>query len=696
MKILVIEDDEAFSALVQAALEEQHYQVDRVTDARSGWDWLDAYEYDLILLDLILPGEADGLCFCRELRAKGNLTPVLLMTANEAQSVKVKGLDAGADDYLVKPFDWEELLARVRALFRRGQDSLSPLLTWGSLELDPSSCEVCRLEPALPSEEMSSGAVAVKTEPTRHALALTAKEYSLLELLLRNPQRIFSASSLLDRLWDCDDAPSENAVRAHIKGLRRKLKQAQVGNPIETAYGLGYRLREEPPRPESMAREADRAVSESSAGRRDSMPGAAADALTVSREPFQQQLERVWQRARKTYLDQVVALDGMVEQRPQQLGPEDWTLMRRQAHSLKGGLGSFGLHGAAAVAAQLQELVEPGLAMDDDALGQEVRAPSMPPLGELHRLLNQLRQVLETALTLQLDPVVPAPPEPLGQCWLATADAALAERLVAAAAEVGVVLDRLAPDDSLERCLLPREDGLSEGGGALPQVVLWDCETAPEIGGEHLQGRSWSALTEGDSLVQRLNAAQWDSGYCLDRQTASADILAVVSAQLQGLQRKRLGAAKILVVDDDLAFLALLETLLQPWGIQLTLLHQPEQFWSVLQQVQPDMLILDVEMPEINGLDLCRVVRQDPQWCELPILFLSARHDAPLLEQLFEVGANDFLRKPVTGERLLERVRNGLGRLLQESVGLEVQGNAGVEAQQDSVETSVVLDKGCE
>ncbi len=653
MKILVVEDDEAFSALVEAALEEQHYQVDRVTDAQSGWDWLDAYEYDLILLDLILPGKADGLCFCRELRAKGDLTPVLLMTANEAQSIKVQGLDAGADDYLVKPFDWAELLARVRALLRRGQDSLSPLLVWGTLELDPSSCEVvCQVQPNL------SGATSVGTGPK--VLALTAKEYSLLELLLRNPHRIFNAGALLDRLWDSEEAPSENAVRAHIKGLRRKLKQAGVGDPVETVYGLGYRLRGAPSQAEEPFAGAEQSGSTDLA--------AESPAGQPTPEPFQQQLERVWQRARKTYLEQVTALDGMVERLQQQsttsslfLTPEDWQQMRRQAHSLKGGLGSFGLHGAAAVAAQLQDLVEP--ALDEGSKSSDDSGAVPPAGGVLQPLLLQLRQALEAAVTLQLEPLAPdppSPPEPLGQCWLATTDAALVERLTAIAVSSGITLDFLSLEDSLERCLLPREDGLSAGGGAPPQVVIWDLATVQSVALERLGGLPWIALIEGDSLPQRVKAVQGGSSCCVDRLAGSEAIMEAVAAQLQRLRQKQLGAAKLLAVDDDAPLLNLLEGMLQPWGVEVTLLSQPEQFWQVLQKTQPDLLLLDVEMPGVNGLDLCRVVRQDPQWCRLPILFLSSRRDGPLLEQLFAAGASDFLSKPVTGEMLVARVRNCL------------------------------------
>ncbi|AFZ42857.1 two component transcriptional regulator, winged helix family [Halothece sp. PCC 7418] len=222
MKILIVEDDERLSEAVAEDLSDQNYTVETATDGITGFELAHTFHYDLILLDLMLP-QLDGITLCQRLRSEGNATPVLMLTARDTTSDKVVGLDAGADDYLVKPFELQELAARTRALLRRHQTNFSPALTWGGLKLDPNSCEA--------TYEDSD-------------LSLSPKEYRLLEMFLRSGRRVFSRSQILDHLWAFECCPEEDTVRAHIKGLRQKLKAA--GAPpdlIETVYGLGYRLK---------------------------------------------------------------------------------------------------------------------------------------------------------------------------------------------------------------------------------------------------------------------------------------------------------------------------------------------------------------------------------------------------------------------------------------------------------------------
>jgi len=174
MKILLIEDNQGFGEIVRDTLSRQHYLVDMATDVEMGLELAVWFEYDLILLDFLLP-ETDGIQFCQKRRQEGDTTPILLMTAQDSTALVVKALDGGADDYLVKPFDLEELLAKIRALLRRGNLSLPPVMEWGGLRLEPSNCKVSY---------------------KGQSLRLTAKEYGLLELFLRNPHRIFSQSCL--------------------------------------------------------------------------------------------------------------------------------------------------------------------------------------------------------------------------------------------------------------------------------------------------------------------------------------------------------------------------------------------------------------------------------------------------------------------------------------------------------------------
>lgn len=221
MKILVVEDDPTIAHTLQLLLSTYNYAVDIAADGETGWQMAEAYKYDLILLDVILPG-LDGISLCQQLRKAGYKTPILLLTGQTGGHQKAIALNAGADDYVVKPFNTEELIARVQALLRRGQASSQPILTWGQLSIDPSTRKVIY---------------------GNDSLSTTPKEYAILELLLRNPQKALSSRVMIDQVWSSLEFPGEEAVRAHIKELRRKL--TRVGAPkdlIKTVHRVGYQL----------------------------------------------------------------------------------------------------------------------------------------------------------------------------------------------------------------------------------------------------------------------------------------------------------------------------------------------------------------------------------------------------------------------------------------------------------------------
>ncbi|MBD2329054.1 response regulator transcription factor [Alkalinema sp. FACHB-956] len=222
MRILVVEDDIQIAEVLSDALSEHHYLVDVVRDGETAWNWLTATDYDLLVLDVTLP-KLDGLSLCRQLRNRNYRLPVLMLTARDTISDKIHGLDAGADDYMVKPFDLQELMARVRALLRRGGNPTAIQLTWGELQIDPSTYEVTY---------------------ANQPLSLTPKEYAILELLVSNGRRVLSRSGIIEQVWSLTESPTEEAVKSHIKALRQKLKAA--GSPedfIETVHGMGYRLK---------------------------------------------------------------------------------------------------------------------------------------------------------------------------------------------------------------------------------------------------------------------------------------------------------------------------------------------------------------------------------------------------------------------------------------------------------------------
>uniref|UniRef100_B8HL35 Two component transcriptional regulator, winged helix family n=1 Tax=Cyanothece sp. (strain PCC 7425 / ATCC 29141) TaxID=395961 RepID=B8HL35_CYAP4 len=223
MRILVVEDDLQLAEMLAEVLSDHNYIVDLAEDGEKAWDYVNTLEYDLVILDVTLP-RLDGIGFCQRWRGKGEATPVLMLTARDTLADKVTGLDAGADDYMVKPFELPELLARVRAMLRRSGASVALNLSWGRLHLNPSTYEV--------------------TFDNR-PLSLTPKEYALLELLVSNGRRVLSRTGIIERIWSLEDPPSEETVKSHIKGLRAKLREAGApDNFIETVHGLGYRLQQ--------------------------------------------------------------------------------------------------------------------------------------------------------------------------------------------------------------------------------------------------------------------------------------------------------------------------------------------------------------------------------------------------------------------------------------------------------------------
>jgi PAS domain S-box-containing protein len=508
MKILVVEDDELNAYALTAVLTNQNYAVEVANDGEAAWDLIQTYDYDLILLDVILP-KLDGISLCRQIRSSNLQMPILLLTGRDSSHEKAIGLDAGADDYVVKPFEQEELVARVRALLRRGGTTSQPVLEWGNLRLDPSSCEVTYKE---------------------DLLSLTPKEYALLELFLRNSRRVFSCGMILEHLWSYEDTPGEEAVRTHIKGLRQKLKT--VGAPtdlIETVYGIGYRLKQQ---------EEEKAVTGNGHQPKSEK---SLNSKSKNSKPQQQTLAAiagVWQKFQGRVDEQVKVLEEAVACSEQSLNPELLTQAIREAHTLAGSLGTFGF-----------------------------------PNGS--KLARQIEQLLKT-----------------GQFF--------------------------TPEDTA-----------------------------------NLQ--TWVKLLRQEIQDQDENAVS-----SLQKPVATAQVGEAI-AQL--LPKAPPTEAKILAVDDDPKILALLQTLLTPWGLQVICLDDPRRFWETLEDVNPDLLILDVEMPHRNGIELCQVVRNDPNWSELPILFLTVHSDAEIVNQVYSVGADDFVSKPIVGPELVTRIINRLERI---------------------------------
>ena len=222
MRILVVEDDKKVAAFLQKGLREEQYAVDVCRDGKDAAYEAQVHPYDVIILDIMLPGK-DGFTICKELRENNVLTPILMLTAKDSLEDKVIGLSEGADDYLTKPFSFEELLARIRALLRRSQDYKTGTLKADDLELDPLRRTVQR---------------------AGTPITLSGKEFALLEYLLRNKGIVLSQSKIIDHVWDRNYDGTSNLINVYINHLREKIDKEAKVKLIKTVRGQGYKIDE--------------------------------------------------------------------------------------------------------------------------------------------------------------------------------------------------------------------------------------------------------------------------------------------------------------------------------------------------------------------------------------------------------------------------------------------------------------------
>lgn len=220
MRILIVEDEHKIANAVKKGLEQESFAVDVAYDGDEGMDSATSGDYDLVILDFMLPGKHNGLEILQQMRKQELHTPVIFVTAKDGTRDRVTGLDAGADDYLVKPFAFEELLARVRALLRRPKEAISNILTLADLSLDLVSLRVTR---------------------GGHEIELTQREFALLEYMMRNPDRILTKENIISHVWDYDADILPNTVEVYIGYLRNKIDKKHREAPlIHTRRGFGY------------------------------------------------------------------------------------------------------------------------------------------------------------------------------------------------------------------------------------------------------------------------------------------------------------------------------------------------------------------------------------------------------------------------------------------------------------------------
>jgi DNA-binding response OmpR family regulator len=606
MKILLVEDDPLTGLALLESLAERQYHVKLVTDGETGLQLAQTSNYDLVMLDVILPKQ-DGVSICRHLRAQGYERPILLLTAKDSSSDRVLGLDAGADDYVVKPFDLPELLARIRAVLRRGKATASSVIMWENLRFDPEQNEVTCGD---------------------RLLHLTPKEYCVLELFLLNPKRIFSRSAILDRLWDFAESPGEETVSSHIYSLRQKLKAAGAADLIETVHGLGYRLKA--PTPNALA------------------PDSGSAAPNPAKRQSSPKLAKTWAKFQPKLSAQIVSLEKMANA----LVAGHLSVLQQQqaeqtAHKLAGSLGIFGwLEGSHLARALETVLQQPGL--------------TSVQVTEVVEVVRALRQGFHQRPLLS--PALPAAQHPeretsallyAPQILIVDDDLWLAEHLRTEAARWEMRVE-VATDLAVARAMIAKSP---------PNAILLDLNfpQSTEDGLTLLRELAIRlpripvlVFTARESLVDRVKAVHLGGCAFLHKPLPTHQILQAVTEVLH--QTRPPVARRILVVDENATEVANITALLQPWAIEVTALTQPQEFWQVLTTVMPQLLMVDWELPSFNSMDLCQIVRHDSQWKDLPIVVFTAQTDLTVMQQAFAAGASDLIQKPMANADLVTRI----------------------------------------
>lgn len=605
MTILLVEDDQFTRLALVDRLAADRYVVNLAADGETGLQLAQEFDYDLVMLDVMLP-KLDGISVCQRLRAQGYQSPILLLTAKDSSSDRVLGLDAGADDYVVKPFDFPELMARIRALLRRGKGVPSSVITWENLRFDAVNSEVtCNGKP----------------------LHLTPKEYCILELFLLNPKRIFNRPAILDRLWDFAESPGEETVSSHIYSLRQKLKAAGSADLIETVHGLGYRLR-------APSFSSETTVSTDS-------PPPSKQSGNSHQQRSLDKIAKTWYKFKPKLLAQVGELEKAASSLlAGNLAPDQRRQAEQTAHKLAGSLGLFGWLEGSQMAREIEVLLQ-----------QQVLLTAKQVKSIVERI-GSLKQEFERLIVANKSGCEPGNHSPL--ILIVDDDLVLAEQLAMEAIARGMRVE-MATDLTLARAAIAKTP---------PDAILLDLNFphATEDGLVLLREMATQfpripvlVLTARESLSDRIQVARLGGCAFIHKSLPIDRIIQAITEKLPQPHRSS-AANRVMVVNTDQTLLAKLTMLLKPWAVEVTGLQNPQQFWEVLTTSVPNLLILDLQLPTFSGIELCQLVRQDPQWKNLPILVMTDLTDLVSIQQAFAAGANDFIHKPIIELELVTRI----------------------------------------
>lgn len=636
IKILLVDDDQDFTIFTQKMLGEKNYEVDILNEGKNVFPTLEENQYDLLIMDVMMP-YSDGITICEQMRNNNYDIPILLITALQSKNDKLKAFEVGADDYLVKPFDWDELFARVKALSRRKESNSnnSSVLSWGKLELD-NLTKQCKYD--------------------RKKIKLTPTEFNILEVFLNNPNQVFSVDKIINQEWIFKEVPTSSTIRSHIKGLRKKLsKVGAYNNFIETVYGMGYRLILKEKLVKIDEEETLKLQEENTLENKfENFPKNNSKTIVKEidynevpenakankqRELLENAMSMMWKKSQKSVFEKVNLLHKYHQNLDANLTKEEIILT---AHSMIGFLGSIGLHKPSQICRNIENLLKNN--SSSEALGREIYELSYTLNNLDNSHLNSEDKLNFKVNYLQKNVLIIDKKTPfikdlckLSFFWN------LNITLINDIEEIKNYQNEFKFDAILidpynnTHQLTPKQILLSlkETYSSIPVVVI----------------------TEKNDLEARLEATKFKVNGFIDKTILPGKAINMIYKCLNQSENN-----KILVVDDDTNFLRYFKSQIVDRNLEIITLNNPLKLWDFIETLAPELLILDVEMPYIDGIELCKIIRNDPRYYKLPIIFLTSNLNDETVDKIINVGGDDFIAKSKMKEELHYRITTHLKR----------------------------------
>lgn len=634
MKILLAEDDERLGKLIHDYLLPESEIVDVVNTGFEIAEKLTKESYDVLILDVMLP-KKNGIDICRDLRGGGINIAILFITALSNQNDKIKAFQSGADDYLIKPFDFEELLVRVKALLRRDNKVKSSHLTWSNLVMMPEEKQLFYGE---------------------YSIHLTPTEFKILQILLTTPNKVFSPESIIDRLWDIEMTPTDSTLRTHIKSLRKKLEEKGAEkNLIETVYGMGYRLK---PKTEKSSVKENKSLTQNNINDKNNLIELDKKEDKNKEDKLKYLMEKMWLDNQKSVSEDCSKLSDYIEGKNKEL---DIDQVIRIAHNFVGFLGSLGFDTASKISKEIENLFKNNR---DNLANKEIKSTIVKLLNDLEMNLFPSGKIITSEN--QLNPTKNVFSQGDIEILVIDEDIKLSNNLILFMDNPQVKFDFVYSIESGIKYLKERQYNL---------VILeteWKKSSWNQLMKifDDLKKQEDKTKTiiysKNDSLENRLYCSKYPISAFLNKNNS----LEILWENIKTILSNNHNASEnnyiydILIIDDDVRFTEVLKQKLisNKLPVNIQTISDSETFLDEITKIKPKLIILDLQMPKLNGLDICKIIKKDPFLQSIPIIFLTGNLAPDIINQFVEAGADDFISKSKIDLELYPRIMTHLKR----------------------------------